>query len=93
MPYLYFRVVEIQELGYKNNMDAVQEALRKRYSNIHPLIFFRCLEKARTNGELFDMLDGFPQEYPTIWDEQSKSWIHTTDLLQSQDTQLIKKER
>lgn len=73
-------------------MDNIQEALKERYKHLHPLIFYRSLEKARTNGELFDMLDGCPTEYPLIWDEDKKSWVHTTDLFQSENIQLKKKD-
>jgi len=62
-------------------MDEIQLALRERYSGIHPLLFHRCLEKAKTNGELFDLLDSMPDEYPFVWDEESRKWV-VTDLLQ-----------
>lgn len=63
-------------------MDNVQIALRKRYAHIHPLMFHRCLEKANTNGELFDLLEEMPVECPIVWDTSEKKWKHTTDLLQ-----------
>lgn len=69
---------------YVAGMDDVQKALKNRYPNIHPLLFHRCLEKAKSNGELFDMLESMPQEYPVVWDEKSRSWVHTEDLLQAQ---------
>lgn len=65
-------------------MDEVQEALRKRYSHLHPLLFQRSLEKARSDGELFDILESIPEAHPIIWDEESRRWIHTPDLLQSE---------
>jgi len=65
-------------------MNEVQEALRKRYSEIHPLIFQRSMEKAESDGELFDILESFPG-YPAIWDENNRRWIKTEDLLQSKD--------
>lgn len=65
-------------------MDEIQEALRQRYPNVHPMLFHRCVEKARSNGELFDMLESLPSEYPIIWDEATRSWI-STDLLQYQE--------
>jgi len=63
-------------------MNDVQKALQERYEHIHPLLFLRSLERAKTNGELFDLLHGMPDEYPIMWDEESRAW-HVTDLLQS----------
>jgi len=65
-------------------MDEVQEALKERYGHLHPLLFQRCLEKAETNGELFDMLESIPDEFPVVWDDDKRQWIHTEDLLQSE---------
>lgn len=61
----------------------VREALRGRYPHLHPLIFLRSAEKAHSNGELFDILEGFPKEYPVIWDDEKRVWCHTSDLLQN----------
>jgi len=64
-------------------MNEVQKALKDRYSDLHPMLFHRCLEKANSNAELFDMLDSMPKEFPIIWDEKTRAWI-STDLLQKQ---------
>ncbi len=60
-----------------------REALRQRYSYLHPLLFHRSAAKARTDGDLFDMLDTCPDAYPLIWDEASRSWQYTDNLLQA----------
>lgn len=60
-------------------MSSVQEALRDRYAHLHPLLFHRSVEKARTDGELFDLLESV-NEYPIIWDEDARAW-KKTDLL------------
>lgn len=64
-------------------MNDVQKALRERYEHVHPLLFLRCLEKAKTDGELFDLLHGMPDEFPLVWDEDNRRWNATDDLLQS----------
>ena len=64
-------------------MNNVQKALRERYEHVHPLLFLRCLEKAKTDGELFDLLDGMPDGFPLIWDQENRRWLATDDLLQS----------
>lgn len=64
-------------------MDNVQKALKKRYSHLHPLVFQRSLERSKTNGELFDILESMPKEYPIVWDEKFRKWRHTEDLLQT----------
>lgn len=63
-------------------MNKTQIALKQRYSNIHPLLFQRSLEKARTDVELFDILEGMPKNYPLVWDEENHCWKQTEDLLQ-----------
>lgn len=69
-------------------MDDVQRALRERYPQVHPLLFHRCVEKAKTNGELFDLLESLPEEYPIQWDDKQRVWV-STDLLQ---THLLKEK-
>lgn len=64
-------------------MNEVQEALRNRYSHLHPLVFQRSLEKATSDGELFDILESYPTESPVVWDDEARRWIHTNDLLQA----------
>jgi hypothetical protein len=64
-------------------MDQVKESLRQRYSNIHPLIFKRSIEKSRSNVDLFDLLEGIKEEYPLIWDEKTHMWKQTDNLLQA----------
>lgn len=61
----------------------IVDALRKRYNKIHPLIFQRSLERSKTGGELFDILDTFPDQYPVVWDGKEKRWVVTNDLFQS----------
>lgn len=68
-------------------MDKVQEALKNRYPKLHPLIFQRSLEKAKNNGELFDILESVPEECPIIWDEVKRRWVHTDDIMQSATAQ------
>lgn len=58
----------------------IVEKLRERYPNLHPLIFHRSKERAKTNGELFDILDSIPNEYPLIWCDSTHRWIESPDL-------------
>ncbi len=62
--------------------DLIQK-LKERYSNLHPLIFLRSIERAKTPGDAFDILEGFPKEWPIMWDEENHCWMHTEDILQS----------
>ena len=52
----------------------VVNMLRERYSQLHPLIFLRSVEHAKDAGELFEILEGFPDHYPVVWDEQERCW-------------------
>ena len=70
-------------------MNEIQQALKDRYPLMHPLLFHRCLEKAKSNTELFDLLDSMPTEFPIVWDEKTRTW-NSTDLLQKQ---LLKRKK
>lgn len=64
-------------------MDEVQKALRNRYSELHLLLFHRSLERSKSNGELFDILETIPDSLPLVWDDKDRVWKNT-DLLQSE---------
>ena len=67
----------------KNFDPEVIKGLRDKYSDIHPLIFHRSLERSSCQGDLFDILESLPKIYPIVWDEDKHSWVHTSDILQS----------
>jgi hypothetical protein len=58
------------------------DKLRERYSDIHPLIFHRSVEKTNSPSELFDILDSFPHDYAVVWNETDRRWVTTKDLVQ-----------
>ena len=58
------------------------DKLKERYSQVHPLMFQRSVEKAKSAGELFDILDLISQDYPLIWDENERRWVSTKDIFQ-----------
>lgn len=51
-----------------------------RYKNIHPLIIYRTADKVNTAGEMFDILEEFPKEYPVSWDSNQKRWTIADDV-------------
>jgi hypothetical protein len=55
----------------KNIIDSLED----RYRNIHPLIFRRSVDHARSDVDLFDILDSFPEKYPLTWSEQERRWV------------------
>jgi len=61
--------------------DKIVQALRIRFTNVHPLLFHRSIERATTNGNLFDILDTIP-EFPIVWNDDIGRW-ESTDLLQA----------
>lgn len=64
--------------------------LKERYPKIHPLLFHRSFERAKSNGDLFDILETVPERYPLIWDENLRQWITTEDILLSSDFRMEK---
>ena len=63
----------------------VIEKLRKRCPNIHPLIFHRSIERAKSEGELYDILMDFPSKYPVVWEDSERRWVHATDPLMKKE--------
>ncbi len=68
-------------------MTNIIESFQKRYSHLNHLLFVRSVERSNNPGELFDILEEIPKEYPVVWDETLRRWIVTDDLLQSQSYQ------
>ncbi len=58
------------------------QKLKERYTEIHPLIFHRSVERAATQTELFEMLESFPKKYPIVWSDEERKWMTTKDLFQ-----------
>lgn len=54
-----------------------KELICKKFSYLHPLIVQRSLEKAKSDGELFDILSMVPNTRPIIWSEKERRWIRT----------------
>ncbi len=55
------------------------EKLRHKYQ-MHPLLFQRCLDYAKNDVELFDILDTMPKEFPITWDEKTRRFIHIDNV-------------
>jgi hypothetical protein len=53
--------------------------LRDRYPDVHPLIFQRSIDHARSEVDLFDILESIP-EYPVTWSEDQHCWVNTHDI-------------
>jgi hypothetical protein len=56
----------------------VVRKLKERYG-LPSLLFIRSLAKAKSPGDLFDILDTFPSEFPVRWDEQQRRWATAKD--------------
>jgi hypothetical protein len=59
--------------------DEIKEKMRMRYVHVHPLLFQRSCEYAKTGGELFDILESIP-ELPCAWDQKRQKWVVIPDL-------------
>lgn len=61
----------------------IVESLKSHF-DVHPLLFHRSLEKATSQGDLFDILDTIPEQFPIIWDDDQHKW-ENSDLLQAKE--------
>lgn len=60
--------------------------LKERYPNLHPMIFHRSVERARSLGHLFDILETVPEGFPLVWtDSDEGRWSICTDIYQSHE--------
>jgi hypothetical protein len=59
-----------------NISEDVLTGLRNKYSHIHPLLFLRSVERAKSAADLFDILDTMP-EIPVVWNETERRWTRT----------------
>lgn len=53
---------------------------RSKYSDVHPLVFQRSLERAGSALELFEILESLPSP-PFSWDESRRSWMRNEDVM------------
>jgi hypothetical protein len=60
--------------------EKIVENLKKQYSSLHPLLFHRSVERAKSNGDLFDIVDTVPDKYPLSWNEKENRWSTFTDI-------------
>lgn len=68
------------------NKDLIDK-LRDRYS-FHPLIFSRSLSKSKSDTDLFDILDSFPESLPAVWCDEERRWVKVPDLYLFKDFEL-----
>lgn len=60
-------------------MEIVQINSLKEKFDLHPLLFQRSVEKAKTIGDLFDILSTIPS-LPVVWDERTYRWKSLDDF-------------
>ena len=61
--------------------EATLANFRARYSEVHPLVFQRSLEKASSALDLFEILQTVPSLPPFSWDDSKRSWSRDEDVM------------
>jgi hypothetical protein len=46
----------------------------KRYNNCHPVFILRTLEKTKSLGKTFDLLEDFSGKNNLVWDNEKNTW-------------------
>ena len=69
------------------------EPLRKRYAELHPLIFHRSVERAKNLSDLFDILEQIPKNMPISWDEAQRLWIQNSDIIAHDKLKQMRKRK
>lgn len=55
-------------------------SLKQRHPNVDDVVFVRSVEYAKTNVELFDILEDIPKTYPIQWSSELRRWVTASDL-------------
>lgn len=74
------------------NFSIVEEELNNfkvKYQYLHPLIFHRSLEKARSVLDLFEILETVPKIPPFSWNEEKRCWFKEKDSLNLEKLKLM----
>lgn len=66
---------------------------KRKYGDVHPLVFQRSLEKAVSSLDLFEILESIPSSPPFSWDEASRSWRRDEDVMASDQMKSMLKKR
>ena len=61
--------------------DSILNNYKSRYSNVHPLVFQRSVERANSALELFEILEKVPLKPPYSWSESKRAWIVERDAM------------
>ena len=71
------------------DLDIVKK-MKEKYNGVYPLIFSRSVERAKSPGELYDILETIPLEPPVIWNEFKRRWVNCEDLTQIKEFEFPK---
>lgn len=63
----------------------VVEKLKEKFSFLPPLLVYRSIERAKSNGDLFDILDTVPEKYPIVWCDKNNRWVSFPELYDNQE--------
>ena len=66
---------------------------RARYSDVHPLVFQRSLEKASSALDFFEILQTVPSRPPFSWDESKRSWSRDEDVMATEPMKSMLKKK
>lgn len=73
--------------------EAALANFRAKYASVHPLVFQRSLERASSLMDLFEILEGLPEEPPYSWDDSRRSWVRDEDIMATQALKSMRKRR
>lgn len=54
--------------------------LKERYHNVDPIVFLKTVGLIDSPGELFDILEDMPKNYPIVWSPETRRWVKAMDL-------------
>jgi len=72
--------------------DSCVEAFKKRYSALHPLVFQRSVERAKSASDLFEILEGMPSKFPISWDDIKHMWVNDSDVIAQKKMKNIRRK-
>lgn len=61
--------------------DPILLNFKAKYSSVHPLVFYRSVERAKNYMDLFEILGTIPSARPYSWSESERAWVNDDDFM------------
>lgn len=72
--------------------DPVLCNFKAKYAHVHPLVFHRSVERAKSFLNLFEIMEALPKDCPFSWSDSVGMWVRDDDMMAFDSLDSIKKK-